>query len=388
MSIKSLEKESIEEKYNNLIEKCREALSNNEFIIAYDYAVQAKFVAENFLENDSYIIESEMLRGVSYLKIDVIIGHDIIRNIYIKSLENIVTKTNNRLQIRLKNSLATAKRYLGEYDEALKIFYEILEISKKEIEEAKRKEDNYDSRSRGIIYCLVNITISLIFKSKQKNYPLEVIRIENRIKNMQMDDLNQIKEVLKRVHLTAEVSTELNTAEKHILEAIRLAEKYHFKDYELLSKLNYSCVLIEKDKYNEVIEILEQLKSEEYIINNILGNVLNELGLAYINIGKHEIGIELLNEAWIWLNDKKDFNELSRNIYATAVYHYKLGNLDMAYSYAELAFSRESDISSLKLLYEISLLKYAHARMHGNETKCALCLTEYEKYKEKIQRRA
>ncbi len=379
--------EIMEKEYKHINRKCREEINiNHNYTLAYDYAVQAKYIAENFLDNEMYVIESEMLRGLSYLRIDNLIGHDILNNLYKNSLEKM--NGNIKLQLRLKTAIGRAKRELGEYEESLNLLFEVVEICQTEVKKAEEKNVPADNFIKGIISYMNEITINLIFKSRQKKYPFQVKRIENRIKQMDLANIDEIQKEFNKVYYINEINHDLVEAENYINEALSIARKHHFNELELVSTINYACILIEKEDYSEALKILENIVEEEYVIENCLGSVLNELGITYICTGKLEMGMGILHKAWNWLSEKKNYDELNRNIYATALYYYKMGNLDLAYSFGELAYSRDSDICSLRLLYEITLLKYLKARVYGDESEYAFYRSEYDKYSEKIQRRA
>lgn len=383
----SSDTEIIEQEFNLLLEKSREVLNTqHEYLAAYDYAVQAKYLAENFLGNELYAIESEMLRGLAYLGLDRMVGHDIINKLYYENRKKI--KEDINLEIRVKKTFGIAKRYIGEYDEAMAFFCEVFELIQKEVLAAEKHELPKEEFIRWTIYILLQMGISLVFKSRQKYYPIIVRRSEKRFKQMDLRDLNKVRSELEKIKVITDVNHELLEAKKYVNEALRMAQQYRFKDLELACLLNYACILVESEEYTDGLQILNKIKDETYIIENLLGNVLNEIAIGYINTGKLEAGVDLLHRAWVWLSKRNDLDELCRNSYATALYYYKKGQLDMAYAFAELTYNRDYDICSLKLLYEITFLKYLQARRLGNESEYVFYRCEYERYREQIERRA
>ncbi len=379
--------EIIDQEFNLLLETCREVLNTkHDYISAYDHAVQAKYLAKRFLENEIYVVESEMLRGLAYLGIDRMVGHDILNKLYYESQKKI--KGNANLEIRLKKTFGIAKRYIGEYDEAMTLFCEVLGLVQKEVEKAEARDDPQEELLRWIIYTLQQMGISLVFKSRQKHYPMMVRRTERRIKQMNFNDLDHFRMELKKIQSVSEVNNELIEARKYINEALRMAQQCGLKDMEVACLHNFACILVESEEYVEALRILEEIQDEPYIRENLLGNVLNEVAIAYINLGELEAGADLLHNAWMWLSRRNDLDELCRNSYGTALYYYKKGNLDMAYAFAELTYNKDFDICSLKLLYEITFLKYVQARRLGNESEYVFYRCEYEKYREQIERRA
>lgn len=377
----------IEQEFSLLLEKSREVLNTqHDYLAAYDLAVQAKYLAETFLNNQLYAIESEMLRGLAYLGLDRMIGHDILNKLYIENRQKI--KEDINLEIRLKKNFGIAKRYIGEYDEAITFFCEVFELIEQEVDEAEKNDLPKEEYLRWIIYILLQMGISLVFKSRQKYYPIIVQRSEKRFKQMNLRDVNKVRTELEKVKVITDVNNELLEAKKYVNEALRMAQQYLFKDLELACLLNYACILVESEEYSDALHILNKIKDEVYIVENLLGNVLNEIAIGYINTGKLEAGVDLLHRAWIWLSKRNDLDELSRNSYATALYYYKKGQLDMAYAFAELTYNRDYDISSLKLLYEITFFKYLEARRLGNESEYVFYRCEYERYREQIERRA
>lgn len=382
-------KKLVEHECKILIEKCKKAINKERnFIHAYDYAVQAKYLAENILQDEMHIIECERLRGVSYLELDQAIGHRILYELYYNNKS--VIEKEPELELRVKISLGTAYRFMGDYENAISILCEAIELCQKKIETAKKtgNEAAIISYIRGIIICSYRITVALLYQNRQKHYPCAVKRLEARIKEMKTNDIEELKKEFEDVQFSSAVNNELIEAKRYITDALRMCEEFQQNELELVCWVNYACVLIDQENYHEALKILEKAQTEEYITQNYNGHVLNEIGICQIELGKLESGMDYLNKAWNWLSQKKNFHELARNLYGTALYHYKTGNLEMSYAYADLAFSQDQDICSLKLLYEVSFLKFVQTQRHGNESEYAFYRHKYETYREKLERRS
>ncbi len=378
------DKNYMEGEFRRLVDQCREMMNKRfQYSQAYDLAVQAKYIAEQLLENEKYVIESELLRGLAQLGIDKIGGHEILNNLY---CENMTKIEDINLEIRLKNSLGIAKRQIEEYEEAISLLCEVLNLGQKQVENLSEQGLPTEKSLLGIVYCLNNITISLIYMSRQKHYP-QITRLnEKRLKEMGLDSIDEIKKELND-RISNRNTMELAEAERYIQEALEMCDEMQLTDLKYYSLLNYACVLSEEEEYRESLKILESIVQEEYVIENMLGYVLNEMAIDYIRLNDLEEGFELLTRAWGWLTKRNDINELNRNLYATALYYYLKNNLDMAYAFAEIAYSRDFNICCLRLLYKVSYLKYLEARKYGNDSEYALYRSEYEKYKEKLERR-
>ncbi len=74
-----------------------------------------------------------------------------------------------------------------------------------------------------------------------------------------------------------------------------------------------------------------------------------------------------MDNAWKWLMIKKNLNEICRNCYIQALYHIKLGNIDMGYACADFGYKQNGDYNCLELLYKVSLLKSLIAKRLGDE---------------------
>ncbi len=382
----SIDKINMKDQFKECIEKCRQAMNTNfDYEKAYDFAVQAKYIAEVIIQEPLNIFESELLRGLSKLGIDRMSGHEILNKLYYESQP--IIRENADFIIRVTTAMGTAKKLIGEHDEALTFYHDSLKLCQKQIEQEHEDSKNYLKNIIRIIRVISHIVVSLLYKSRQNNYPTLINIIENQVREIGYDNLESVKKVLDEIAFTSELSNELEESERYINEALRMTKEYKLKEMELTCLLNKATVLNEKGEYLEAIKILDFLEIEEFIIKNALGYILNEKGIAYINIGKLEMGIEILHKAWNWLCKKKDMGELCRNLYGTGLYHYKNGELSMAYTFAEMAYSHENDLCSLMLLHEITLLKYIQARRHGNESEYAFYRSEYEKYKSKLERR-
>ncbi len=384
--IDSIVKMNMKDQFKECAEKCKQAMNRDlDYEKAYDLAVQAKYIAQTILEDPLSIFESELLRGLSRLGMDRMSGHEILNKLYCESRSLIKGKI--YFETLMTYAMGTAKKCIGEYDEALIFFHDCLKLSQKQIEQANEDGKNPLSNISRVIRVTANIVVALLYKSRQINYPLIINSYENKVKQIGYDNLERIKEELNKVTFSIETNNELKEAERFINEALRLAKEYQLKEMELMCLLNKANILIEKEDYFDSIKILEFLENEEYIAENVLGYVLNEKGIAYINIGKLELGVEVLHKSWNWLSKKKDLDGLSRNLYGTSLYYHKIGKLSMAYSFAEMALNRDNDLCSLKLLYEITLLKYIQVRRHGNESEYAFYRSEHEKYRNQLERR-
>ena len=375
----------VKDECKQLIQKCRKAMNKDRnYIAAYDYSVEAKFLAVKVLDDYLLYFESEMLRGLSYLGIDKMIGHDIISDLYYESIEKKLI-LENILKIRINKAMGYAKRYIGEYDEAIRFFMDALGLAQRKLEleiDLIKKEDVV----RLIIETYINVAVSLIYKYKQRNHRINMKRLENRLKEKQIDG-EQINRELNQIQITTEIFDELVEAKRYIDEALKMSENFQFTELEITCKLNYAYILVEKEEYHEALKILTMIKNKKFIIENAIGHVWNEIAIIYINTGKFELGIELLQKAWNWLYEKNELDELNRNLYGSALYYFKMDNLDMAYAFAELAFSRDQDIDCLKLLYEITLFKYLQSLRYGDESEYVFYRSEYEKYRNNLERR-
>ena len=382
MSLGCKGKEAMKKDYSLLIEKCKEEINvNHDYVGAYDYAVQAKLIAEQYLKDQTFVIESEMFRGLAQLGTDKRSGSTILNNLYYGHLYEF--KGNIDLIIKLKTSLGIAQLYLGDYDKAIRIFNEVIDLCKQEVK--KTKEKRADRYIKGHIYCLNQIAIALRYKSQRKKYPAIVGKIETQIIQQELSEIDKIQSELDAIHSTRENISELDEAEKNILEALKLSSENNFREMELICWLTYACILIEKDEYSEALKILDQVSHEKYIIKNLFVNVLNEMGLTYISTGKLEEGIKTLKLSWDRQNENKDYKEVNRTLYGMALYYYQSGNYSMAYNYADFTYKKDSvDLSSLELLYELTLLQCMLARKNGHEVDYIQYKSENDKYKSQI----
>ncbi|AZR72121.1 hypothetical protein BBF96_01160 [Anoxybacter fermentans] len=369
--------------YQSLIREAVSAINDERnYIKAYDLATQAKLIAENYLEDELSIIECERIRGLAYLGIDSSIGHDLIKKLYFENKNKF--KDNKDLLIKLELALGVSKRVIGEYNKAIQVFRKIYKYAEKKVNEEKSRGKDVSEFIRIIIRCYIEITCCLIYKSQQKNYLVRVNLIEERLKKLNLMEIRDLEEIYKYVDeqiCNSEINIELNEAERYIKKAFLMSKEHNLKDLELFSLLDYACVLVEKKEFDEALRILESIKEEQFVQENLFGYVLDEIGIILIHKGRIEEAKEYLDSAWNWLYKRNDINELNRICYGIALYFFKKGNLDLAYAFAELAYKQDQNFPCLKLLYEICLIKYISAQRVGNESEYAFYRSEYDRYK-------
>lgn len=375
--------------YTNLISQALSAIyDKHDYNRGYDLATQAKLLAKNYIKNDILIIESDRIRGRAYLGIDSIIGHDLLEKLY---YENRKKLQNHQDQlIKLEMTFGTSKRIIGEFDEAIRIFSEVSKHVQLKIEECNKDGLDITEEIRMIIRCYLEIGCCLIFRSQQRNYPGRVKRIEEKLKQFAVDQIDseqKIHKCLENPNFINEGNNDLIEAERYLKEALLMSRKHAQKDLESYALLDYACVLVEKENFEDALGILDDLKDEPFAKEILYGFIMNEIGIIYVNQEKLEEAKEIFDRAWNWLCKRNDINELSRNCYGTALYFFKKGNLDLTYAFAELAYKKDQNISSLKLLYEVSLLKYISAQRLGNESEYVFYRSEYDRYKLQLERR-
>ncbi len=380
MSEKSNNNEALKMEYSRLIKKCREEIVLHNYYIAYDYAVQAKSIGEEYLEDDAFVLESEMFRGIAHLGIDKKEGNKILDNLYYGRLKDF--SGNIDLLIKVKTFVAIAKLNVGQYDKAIRIFNGVIVTCKQELKTTKEKGADVTRYIKGIIYCLNQIAIASRCESQLKKYSVVVSQIENSIVEDELMDIEKVKIEIEKIHATIENNHVLNEAEKIILYALTLSMENSFREIEMTCRITYGSVLIEKGEYAEALKVFDQISQENYIKENLLVNVLNEMGIAKICMGKLEEGIEALELSWDYQKEKKDYTEVNRTLYGTALYYYNKGNLTVAYDYATIAHKKAStDFCNLELLYEVTLLQQLKARKNNREIDYIHYKNEYNKYK-------
>lgn len=382
-------KNKLENDYQQLIiDAVNKMNQEHNYILAYDLATQAKFIATNYLEDELLNIECECVRGMAYLGIDSIVGHDMIERLYFDSKHKL--KDNQEHFTRLELALGSSKRIIGEYDQAIQIFGDISKYSQRKIELKQNQDEEISEDMRIIIRCYLEIACCLIYKSQQRNYYSRVKKIEEKLKSFSNDQIDRVKDLAKYLEVpnySEEINNDLVEAERYLKEALLMSRERNFRDLELYGLLDYACVLIEKEEFNPALEILVKIKDEEFTRERLFGYVMDEIGVIYIHQERYEEAKEIFDLAWNWLCKHNDVNEMSRNCYGTALYFFKKGNLDLAYAFAELGYKKDLNLPCLKLLYEVCLLKYLRAQRLGNESEYAFYRSEYDRYKLQLERR-
>lgn len=385
----TLTEKNLERDYHQLINDAIEVMNKqHQYILAYDLATQAKFLATSYLKNELFEIQSERVRGMAYLGIDSIVGHDLIERLYFASKHRL--KDHQEQLIKLELALGASKRIIGEYDQAIEIFCDIYKYSQREIEQKQKRQQNLKEELRVVIRCYIEIACCLIYKSQQRNYYSRVKKIEEKLKSFSNEEIDRVKELVKSIEIpnySEEIDNDLSEAERYLKEALLMSRQHGFSVLELYSLLNYACILIEKEEYDLALEILVKIKDEEYTEERLFGYVMNEIGIIYIHHGRYEEAKEIFDLAWSWLCKHNDINEMSRNCYGTALYFFKKGNLDLTYAFAELGYKKDHNLPCLKILYEVCLLKYINAQRLGHESEYAFYRSEYDRYKLQLERR-
>ncbi len=381
--------DALEKDFHELITQATRAMNEgHNYIRSYDLATQAKLLAEIYLKNDLFIIESERIRGMAYLSIDSMIGHDIIEKLYYENKTRL--KDWKGQLIKVEMALGVSKRIIGEYDEAIQIFSDIYKYAQRDIERCKEKDIDLSEEMRIIIRSYIEISCCLIYKSQQRNYYSQVKRVEDRLKSLTVEEFDLTKDwyrYLEVPNYSTETNNDLIEAERHLKEAILMCKQHGFRDLELFSMLDYSCILIEKEEFDAALEILDKMKEEQFTKENLFGYVMDEIGIIYVHQERYEEAKDIFDLAWNWLCKRNDTNEMSRNCYGTALYFFKTGNLDLAYAFAELGYKKDQNLPCLKLLYEVCLLKYISAQRLGNESEYAFYRSEYDRYRQQLERR-
>lgn len=385
----NLTEELIERDYHDLIARAIRAMNlEHNYHQAYDLAAQAKLLAERYLRDDLCIIESERIRGMAYLSIDPMVGHDIIERLYYENKNKLKDSKNQLMKVEM--ALGASKRIIGEYDEAIQIFTNIYKYAQREIELNRDELLDVTEEMRTIIRCYVEVSCCLIYKSQQRNYYSRVKDVEDKLKNLSDEKFELTKDMHKYLEIpnyTAEPNHDLEEAERFLKEALLMCRQNGFRDLELFGLLDYACILIEKEEFDEALEILDMMKEEPFSQEYLFGYIMDEIGIIYVHQERYEEAKDIFDRAWSWLCTHNDTNEMSRNCYGTALYFFHNGNLDLAYAFAELGYKRDQNLPSLKLLYEICLLKYISAQRLGNESEYAFYRSEYDRYKQQLERR-
>ncbi|MCK4259821.1 MAG: hypothetical protein KAX49_12630 [Halanaerobiales bacterium] len=360
---------------------------HHDYFNAYNKANQANLIAEKYLKDTEKIIESKVLMGVAHMDANQWEGHDMLRNLYIDNLDYL--KLNDRLYLWVKTALARAKRVIGEYDESIEILKSNIDYVQKKF---KFRKDNVPASYRaGVATCLYEITGCLIFKHGEEKSIADFLELEKIIENKNdQEKEDYILDLLKKDDYSVlNIAEILQEAEDYALETVTFTTKYNLKELKLVAMLNLGCLLVEQGKFTEALDKFNEIVNEEYIQKHLLGNVLDEMGLIKLKTNQLEEAKECLDKSWEWLVSKKDMKEFCRNCYIYALYHIKLGNLDMAYASAEFGYKQigKGNIYCLRLLYLISYYKTLVAKRKGEKSEYVFYKYNLEQYKNKLKRR-
>ncbi len=215
-------------------------------------------------------------------------------------------------------------------------------------------------------------------------------QMEERLKELDIDKIEDISNIyvyLEDTQTLIKSNEELVEAEKFAQKVMDLARIHRLRDLELVSMLDYACLMIENEDFLDALNLLMSIKDEQYIHDAMYGHVLDEIGISLIHLGKCDDGKNMLDMAWNWLCERNDDNEFGRNCYGIALYFLKKADLDLAYAFADMAYKRDQNLLCLMLLYEVCLIKYIIAQRMGKESEYAFYRSEYDRYKLQLERR-
>ncbi|MCK4260665.1 MAG: hypothetical protein KAX49_16935 [Halanaerobiales bacterium] len=352
----------------------------HDYVKAYNKAIQANFIAENYLGDKEKVIESKLIIGLAYLVIDQIKGHKMLQNLYFDNLRYF--KLNDRLNLRMKTALARAKRLNGEYDEAIGMIQEIIKYVQ---DKPSIVKNVYENQDQGIVACFNEITCSLIYKSWQSKYFLSVEKIEKElIGKTEIEKEDIVKKMILRDD--GEHTDVINEAKSNAKETMKRSKALNPSDVlNIVTSANLACVLIEIKELDEAYKIFSKLAKNPYVIENFLASVFNEIALIKTYQKEYGIAKEYLDRAWEWLMSKNNIMELSRNCYIQALNYIKLGNLDLGYACADFGYKQNGDYNCLELLYKISLLKSIISKRLGNESEFVFYSYQHQTYKNNVR---
>lgn len=383
----------------SLKKDCRELLSSARIALdyernyqkSYDQATQAQYLAKNiFTEDLALLINILIYKGLALMGLDKDKGYCYIEEVYFNYKDKVNTKDDD-LKLTLKSAFAQAKAYIGEYKESIGFLIELIKDTRVRLENITEENNEYERYIRRIVSSMIRIAYSLIYLNREEHYPDLIKKTEAMIKSLSSDlgDID-LKDLAQEVNLSSfdpEVNCELTRAMRYLRDGEKLALESGFIDLVTMCEINKACIYVEKEDYKMAVELLEKLKDNESVKKCHLGHVLNELAIAKINLGDFSEVEEILKESWKWLSEQKYYEELARSCYAMALYNYKHGKLATAYSFADLANMTKNDLPYIRLLYQISFLKYVSANRQGNESEYIFFKNEYHKYKAQLERR-
>ncbi len=156
----------------------------------------------------------------------------------------------------------------------------------KYVEELSNNKDaNSKNFERGILICLNEITYCLILKMWRLKSEISRENIQNMIKGKSEEEKEDILErLIIDIPNTAEFTYSLNKAEENALKTMKLSEKLNPSDeLRITIAINLACIFIEKGEYENAYEILAELESTPYVVENVLGSVLNEISLIKVH---------------------------------------------------------------------------------------------------------
>ncbi len=360
--------------YNRLIKESFDALNTErDYTKAYKKAVQANLIAEEYLKDEYKKIESMLYQGLAHVNIDSMHGHDLLQNLYINNDDFL--KTNEKMNLLVKTAYARAKRTIGEYDDAIRLFKEILEYVKKK--NRILKNNIPASLKKGLISCLIDVNFCQI---SQYRYESSLKKLENIVHNTQNEE-EILKELKFLVQNKNEESELLQEAKKLAEDSLEIAKANDLESYEAIALTNIACVMIERGEIEKAKDILEKVLENDYANENFLGNILNEIALINILEKDMESAKENSDRAWHWLMIRKDEEEIVRNCFIQALYYVHFEKYEMAYACADFGFSRNQDMRCLEILYLISNYKLLEAKRKGHEAEYIEYQYNQQKYK-------
>lgn len=357
---------------------------------SYDLATQAEYLAKNIFTKDlALLINILICKGLALMGLNKDKGYVFLEEVYYNYKEKV--NRDGDLKLRLKSAFAQAKAYIGEYKESIELLIELLKDTQGRIESITEKNAFYENHMRRIVGAMIRIAHSLIYLNREEHYPDLTKKTEAKIKSISSDlgDID-LKDLAKEINLPSfdlDENCELAEAMRYLTDGEKLALEWGFTDFVAMCKINKACIYVEKEDYKTAMELLEELKDDESVKKNYLGHVLNELAITKIYLGKFSEVEDILKQSWKYLSEQKYYEELARSCYAMALYNYKQGKLVTAYSFADLANTTKNELPYIRLLYQISFLKYVSANRQGNESEYIFFKSEYDKCKAQLERR-
>lgn len=364
--------------YKRLMVEAKKELNENfNYMKAYEKATQAKLIAEKYLNDKEKVVTCKLYQGLAYLGIDPMRGHDYLQNLYIDQSEFL--SKNARLKLLVKTAFARAKNDIGEYDEAIFLFKDIIKYF-----EEKNKNFNLNSPKKGLMTSFLELTSCQIHKYRN-NCNLSSLNNLDR-KDLEEEEIRNALDQMVVVYTNPE-NEFLEEIETLAKKASKFAQEHGLEIYETLAIINNACVMIDRGNLEKAKGILLNSVENSFVLDHSYGNILNEIALINLYENDLESAKNNLDKAWHWLMVRKDKEEISRNCFLQGLYWIATKNYLMAYASAELGFSHKEDMGCLKILYLISKYKSLVEKKRKQEEEYINYQYNHQKYKNILKER-